>query len=387
MNSYMLHYIAYILFTIIIYCILGYGHTTPRTIGGKMFCIVYALLGIPLNIVMFQSIGERFNIGVTFVVHRLKQLFRLRQTEVSQTELTILGGALCLCVLVGGAGAFSYFELWQFYDAFYFCFVTMSTIGFGDYVAMQNENEKPLQTKPEYVIFCIIYILFGLTVFAAALNLMVLKLLTMNTADERKDELEALVAARGTPKVDGDVIQSSINGHIRNYSMQEEIRYNLSSGKRKSLVLSAVQPLLSNANSNSKLKTKNRRNRYTVTPSPSDIGHLLSMQDDAHAQNNNSILIESVLNENEPTVELPKSTSNSEHLLLNSSVRDGSAAKEPFVQQIHHGNDEREASIEFTTASTSYQQRMPSDECGRQDSLPSTYENGTIVRNIKRLSC
>lgn len=31
------------------------------TIGGKVFCMFYALAGIPLGLVMFQSIGERLN--------------------------------------------------------------------------------------------------------------------------------------------------------------------------------------------------------------------------------------------------------------------------------------------------------------------------------------
>lgn len=163
---------------------------------------------------MFQSIGERFNIGTTFLLRRIKKCCRFREIEVTQTELTILGALLCAIVLVGGAAAFHYFEDWQFTDAFYFCFITMSTIGFGDYVALQNETVAALQTQPEYVAFCIIYILFGLTVFAAALNLMVLRLLTMNTVDERKDELEALAAARRAPRLDGDVILSNANGHI-----------------------------------------------------------------------------------------------------------------------------------------------------------------------------
>lgn len=186
--------------------LVGYGHAAPRTLEGKYFCIGYALIGIPLNIVMFQSIGERFNIGITVVLKKFKQLLKLQKTNVTQTELTIVACILCMAVLMGGAAAFHYFEAWAILDAFYYCFITMSTIGFGDFVALQNTSMRALQKKPEYVAFSIFYILFGLTVFAAALNLMVLRLLTMNTEDERKDELQALAAARGAVKLDGDVI-------------------------------------------------------------------------------------------------------------------------------------------------------------------------------------
>lgn len=41
--------------------ISGYGHSTPSTVGGKLFTMCYAIVGIPLGLVMFQSIGERVN--------------------------------------------------------------------------------------------------------------------------------------------------------------------------------------------------------------------------------------------------------------------------------------------------------------------------------------
>jgi potassium channel subfamily K member 9 len=40
---------------------IGYGHSTPSTLGGKLFTMFYAMVGIPLGLVMFQSIGERVN--------------------------------------------------------------------------------------------------------------------------------------------------------------------------------------------------------------------------------------------------------------------------------------------------------------------------------------
>ena len=62
--------------------------------------------------------------------------------------------------------------------------------GFGDLVALQQDNA--LQSQPEYVTFTLFFIVFGLAVIAAVLNLMLLKFMTMNTDDENRDEIEAI---------------------------------------------------------------------------------------------------------------------------------------------------------------------------------------------------
>ncbi|KRX95721.1 Two pore potassium channel protein sup-9, partial [Trichinella pseudospiralis] len=133
---------------------IGYGHSTPATIGGKAFCMFYALAGIPLTLVMFQSIGERLNTFVAFNIRHLQRCVGLKRRQVSQTNLIMVA----------------------------------STIG---------TKDGALQQNPKYVVFSLIFILFGLTVISAAMNLLVLRFLTMNTEDERRDVQEARLAAQG----------------------------------------------------------------------------------------------------------------------------------------------------------------------------------------------
>ena len=166
---------------------------------------------------------------------------------------------LSLLVLTAGAAAFSHYENWDYINSFYYCFITLTTIGFGDYVALQKNND--LQQKPHYVTFSIVFILFGLTVISAAMNLLVLRFLTMNTEDERRDELEAAAAAQTAVRLDGDVITSSANGNIV-YQAQENPEF--------SEQLSVCSCSCYN------LRSKNKH-RYKVTRSPSKITHLLPM--------------------------------------------------------------------------------------------------------------
>jgi len=109
-------------------------------------------------------------------------------------------------VVAGGAWVFCRYEPWPYLDSIYYCIITLTTIGFGDYVALQR-NEDVLR-RPEYFVFSLIFILVGLAVLSAAMNLLVLRFLTMNTEDERKDELEAFAASQSAVRLDGDVITS-----------------------------------------------------------------------------------------------------------------------------------------------------------------------------------
>lgn len=138
----------------------------------------YAVLGIPLTLVMFQSLGERINTFVRYLLRRAKRGLGLRKSEVSMGNMVLVGLLSCISTLCVGAATFSHFEDWSFFNAYYYCFVTLTTIGLGDFVALQKNNT--LQERPPYVAFSFMYILVGLTVIGAFLNLVVLRFLTVS---------------------------------------------------------------------------------------------------------------------------------------------------------------------------------------------------------------
>ncbi|XP_059185719.1 potassium channel subfamily K member 15-like [Centropristis striata] len=177
-------------FAITVITTIGYGHAAPRTDAGKAFCMFYAVLGIPLTLVMFQSLGERINTFVRYLLRRAKQGLGLQKTEVSMGNMVLVGLLSCVSTLCIGAVAFSHFEDWTFFNAYYYCFITLTTIGFGDFVALQKTDA--LQKRPPYVVFSFMYILVGLTVIGAFLNLVVLRFLTVSTEqpDGRPEAVE-----------------------------------------------------------------------------------------------------------------------------------------------------------------------------------------------------
>ena len=67
----------------------------------------------------------------------------------------------------------SFQEGWSLFDAQYYTFITLSTIGFGDFVALQNN--KALQFEPGYVACSFIFLLLGLASLSSSINLLVLR--------------------------------------------------------------------------------------------------------------------------------------------------------------------------------------------------------------------
>ncbi|XP_053619203.1 potassium channel subfamily K member 9-like isoform X2 [Plodia interpunctella] len=183
---------------------IGYGHSTPATIGGKLFTMFYAIVGIPLGLIMFQSIGERVNRLSSVIIKSIKRAMNCKQINATEVDLICVVTTLSSLTIAGGAAAFSTCEGWSYFDSVYYCFITLTTIGFGDMVALQRDNA--LNRKPSYVMFALIFILFGLAIVAACLNLLVLRFVTMNTEDEKRDQQQAEQAQQVAVRLEGDVI-------------------------------------------------------------------------------------------------------------------------------------------------------------------------------------
>lgn len=124
--------------------ILGYGHTVPLSDGGKAFCIIYSVIGIPFTLLFLTAVVQRI---IVYVTRRPVLYFHIRwgfsKQIVAIIHAVVLGFITVSCFFFIPAAIFSVLEDdWNFLESFYFCFISLSTIGLGDYVPGEGYNQK-----------------------------------------------------------------------------------------------------------------------------------------------------------------------------------------------------------------------------------------------------
>ncbi|CAI5451342.1 unnamed protein product [Caenorhabditis angaria] len=191
-----------------IYTTIGYGDLAAVTVLGRIFTMVYAMIGIPMVITILNDWGNMLFHGVNNFwqnsgrkyFHKICQKLRFKKPKnVEETQkrpnqehqflgrttdfeplvesvsldgqngqqpiplflaFTVLGFWILLCV-----GYFAIFEDWTFFESVYFFFVSMTTIGFGD-----------ITPNHSVAVGGIIFILGGLSVVSMSINVLQMKL-------------------------------------------------------------------------------------------------------------------------------------------------------------------------------------------------------------------
>ena len=121
----------------------GFGQIVPLTFGGRLFCIFCALLGIPLNLVVLKTVGERITRYINNTVKHIEKTYLRRKhpSHVGIKSAAVSFMMMALVILVGGA-ADMIFDGWTFFDGVYFNFIAYSTIGFGDLFPRVEKSAK-----------------------------------------------------------------------------------------------------------------------------------------------------------------------------------------------------------------------------------------------------
>ncbi|XP_054279624.1 potassium channel subfamily K member 18 isoform X2 [Macrosteles quadrilineatus] len=203
------------LYSLSVITTIGYGNVAPRTEWGKLATIVYAIAGMPLFLLYLSNIGDILAKSFKWIYakcHRFqgcsscltkyppghpqhpRSQMQGRHTEEGEgadleysdeDEWSSEAGTdpqtitvpitLCLAIMVGyvcsGALLFAEWEHWGFLDASYFCFISLSTIGFGDIVPKDKEGTSFKGVELSFI-FCSMYLMLGMALIAMCFNLM-----------------------------------------------------------------------------------------------------------------------------------------------------------------------------------------------------------------------
>ncbi|XP_031553126.1 potassium channel subfamily K member 3-like isoform X2 [Actinia tenebrosa] len=120
---------------------IGYGSTPPKTQTGRLLCVFYTLVGIPIFLYFMKSIGEVLNRGMTSLVRHLEKKV-LKRNEDKNVELKVLIGFIIALILDVSLEIIVVAQDkkrdFTVIDAFYCVIITATTVGFGD-LTLENE--------------------------------------------------------------------------------------------------------------------------------------------------------------------------------------------------------------------------------------------------------
>ncbi|CAI5453429.1 unnamed protein product [Caenorhabditis angaria] len=166
---------------------IGYGHLYPSTVPGRLFTMIYAIFGIPLVLSILDDLGKlltrclktpwwllkcgcrrAFRYCTKQTLAEIKKLDDedRRDLEIFDLPIPIAIFVVIAWIFICSATFCIWESDWDYFVAFYFFFISLSTIGLGDITP----------TQPKYLLMLFIYIIIGLSLVSMCINLIQAKL-------------------------------------------------------------------------------------------------------------------------------------------------------------------------------------------------------------------
>uniref|UniRef100_A0A803K799 Potassium channel, two pore domain subfamily K, member 5 n=1 Tax=Xenopus tropicalis TaxID=8364 RepID=A0A803K799_XENTR len=171
-----------VIFAATVITTIGYGNIAPKTSAGRLFCIFYGLFGVPLCLTWISALGKFFGGRAKRLGQFLtKRGVTLRKAQITCTAIFIIWGVLVHLVIP--PFIFMKTEGWDYIEGLYFSFITITTIGFGDYVAGVNPK---VNYNVLYRYFVEIWIYLGLAWLSLFVNWKVSMFLEVHKAIKKR---------------------------------------------------------------------------------------------------------------------------------------------------------------------------------------------------------
>ncbi|VDK43055.1 unnamed protein product [Anisakis simplex] len=159
---------------------IGYGNVAPVTFEGRLFLIIYGLIGIPMTLLTIADLGMFFSKEKQHDCEKFSGLsgksdknnnnrLDIMMGSVSSEDIAnreIIEAIALLLTFAGyllcGAHFLSLYEPeLDYFNAFYFSFITLTTVGLGDFVPKRDS----------FLVITMLYITFGLALTTLAIDI------------------------------------------------------------------------------------------------------------------------------------------------------------------------------------------------------------------------
>ena len=114
--------------------------------AGRTLFVFYALIGIPICLVFLSHVGDLLSMYIDHITHCVA---RKTKTKPARHQKKILGLVSLSLFILGlllfvfiPSIIFSDIEGWTYGESVYYCFVTLTTVGFGDFVPARATSSE-----------------------------------------------------------------------------------------------------------------------------------------------------------------------------------------------------------------------------------------------------
>ena len=145
----------------------GYGTIFPVTDGGRTLFVFYALVGIPLALIFLTLIGDALTSLLDWALSPLSKKLGADSIWYRVIAFTVAILIALIFFIFIPAAIFFMIETWTYGEAVYFTFVTLTTVGFGDFVPAQStETVESGVLRGLYTVANALWIWLGLAMIA-----------------------------------------------------------------------------------------------------------------------------------------------------------------------------------------------------------------------------